>query len=75
MLRGMMTDPDEPDCPSPRGEPSGIRDLADFHLRWFEFRACAVEASASTALAMQEREVVTWLIRMADRIGDRDLSR
>jgi hypothetical protein len=52
-----------------------IRDLADFHLRWSEFREAAVKASRSPALVSQERETILWLIRMADRIGARDLTR
>ncbi|WP_156640259.1 hypothetical protein [Bosea sp. PAMC 26642] len=56
-------------------EPMPIRDLADFHLRWSEFREAALKASNSSALATQERETILWLIRMADRIGRRDLVR
>jgi hypothetical protein len=52
-----------------------IRDLADFHLRWSEFREAALKASQSPALVSQERETILWLIRMADRIGTRDLTR
>lgn len=52
-----------------------IRDLADFHLRWSEFREAALKASQSAALVPQERETILWLIRMADRIGTRDLTR
>jgi hypothetical protein len=50
-----------------------IRDLADFHLRWSEFRDAAVKAGNSSALPLLERETIQWLIRMADRIGSRDI--
>jgi hypothetical protein len=52
-----------------------IRDLADFHLRWSEFRDTALKASQSPALISRERETILWLIHMADRIGTRDLTR
>jgi hypothetical protein len=52
-----------------------IRDLADFHLRWSEFRDAALKASQSPALVLRERETILWLIHMADRIGARDLTR
>ncbi len=51
-----------------------IRDLPDFHLRWQEFRDTAVKASSSEALSEQQRDVIKWLILMADKIGPRDLS-
>ncbi|WP_143079756.1 hypothetical protein [Bosea lupini] len=51
-----------------------VRDLADFHLRWPEFRRRAVDVSQSAFLKPQDRETIMWLIRMADRIGPRDLN-
>lgn len=51
-----------------------VRDLADFHLRWSEFRERAVKVSQSTMLKPQDRETIMWLIRLADRIGSRDLN-
>jgi len=67
-----MTINDDTTPPGP--DDQRIRDLADFHLRWFEFRASALHASSSAALDAQEREILIWLIRMADRIGARDLA-
>jgi hypothetical protein len=49
------------------------RDLADFHLRWPEFRMLAAAVAARGELSGAEREVVRWLIQLADRIGPRDL--
>ncbi len=51
-----------------------IRDLADFHLRWSEFREMAVKVAQSATLEPTDRETIMWLIRMADRIGSRDLT-
>ncbi|MDZ4366413.1 MAG: hypothetical protein U0987_05205 [Afipia sp.] len=55
-------------------QPMPIRDLADFHLRWPEFREKAVKVSQSAMLKPPERETIMWLIRLADRIGSRDLT-
>ena len=53
--------------------PRPIRDLPDFYLRWPEYRDVALAAAASAALSPPEREVVLWLTRLADRVGERDL--
>jgi hypothetical protein len=50
-----------------------VRDLADFHVRWREFRNKAMNARDNAALGPEERETIAWLIRMADRIGRSDL--
>jgi hypothetical protein len=51
-----------------------IRDLADFHLRWPEFRGKAVKVAQSANLEPIDRETIMWLILLADRIGKRDLT-
>ncbi|CAH1665865.1 conserved hypothetical protein [Hyphomicrobiales bacterium] len=50
------------------------RDLADFYLRWPEFRIVASEIAERETLSRTEREVMTWLLRLADRVGPRDLA-
>jgi DNA-binding CsgD family transcriptional regulator len=44
-------------------------------LRWSEFQEFAFKASRSLALVSPEREIILWLIRMANGIGTRDLKR
>jgi hypothetical protein len=50
------------------------RDVADFHLRWPDFRAIATATAEREDLSSHEREVVRWLIRLADRVGRQDLT-
>ena len=50
-----------------------IRDLADFHLRWRDFKPMAIGARDTPALSNEQRAVIDWLIRMADKIGPRDI--
>jgi hypothetical protein len=54
-------------------EVASARDLADFFLRWASFRPVALAVATSHSLAANERDVVGWLIKLADRVGDRDL--
>jgi hypothetical protein len=56
-----------------RRPPRPARDLADFHLRWSEFRPLAVEAKNSPEMSDPQRETLTWLIALSDRIGEGDL--
>jgi hypothetical protein len=51
----------------------GIRDLIDFHLKWHSFRDKAVAISQDANLSDSDRELVIWLIRLCDRVGERDL--
>lgn len=51
-----------------------IRDLADFHLRWSEFRGLAQAATESPGLPWDQRQVLTWLILLADRVGESDIA-
>ncbi|QEL23733.1 hypothetical protein FQV39_14930 [Bosea sp. F3-2] len=50
------------------------RDLADFYLRWPEFRIVATEIAERETLSATEQEVMKWLLRLADRVGPRDLA-
>lgn len=49
------------------------RDLADFHLRWPEFRPLVVAIAERQDLSGPEREVVRWLLRLGDKVGPQDL--
>jgi hypothetical protein len=51
-----------------------VRDVADFHLRWAEFRPLAESAQARKGLPARERDTINWLIQLADRVGQHDLS-
>ena len=53
--------------------PIPARDLADFHLRWPEFRPFASKLSARENTAEVERETIFWLMELADRIGIADI--
>jgi hypothetical protein len=75
-------------CPTKRKKPIPIlenevaskkqilspRDLPDFLLRWQEFRNCVVEVAELKALSHDQQELVVWLIKMADRVGQQDLA-
>lgn len=50
-----------------------VRDVADFHLRWQEFRAIATRAAGKTVLTPDERWVISWLVALADRVGEGDV--
>jgi hypothetical protein len=54
--------------------PARPRDLADFVLRWSEFRPVAAATAGRKKLSVPEREVIRWLIRLADHVGDRELA-
>jgi hypothetical protein len=51
-----------------------VRDVADFHLRWREFRGEMVGLADNARLTPAQRETLLWLIRLADRVGARDLT-
>ena len=65
---------DKADPCLPENLPMSPRDVADFHLRWPEFRAIAAAAVERDNLKSHEREVFLWLIRLADRVGRNDLT-
>jgi hypothetical protein len=50
-----------------------VRDVADFLLRWPEFRSVAQNAAARVSHVDQEKKVIDWLIALADRVGEDDL--
>lgn len=52
--------------------PDGIRDLADFYLRWHEFRPLAVLAANQPGLSADQHTILSWLVLLADRIGPGD---
>lgn len=51
-----------------------VRDVADFHLRWPEFRPTVLGLAADGQLTPEEREALIWLVRLADRVGGHDLT-
>lgn len=53
---------------------SPISDLADFYTRWPSLRGIVDEVIACEELTSDEREVVVWLKRLADRVGPQDLA-
>lgn len=64
--------PYEPQGRRPRN-PTAPKDLADFHLRWPEFRPFALELLSSTNLTAQQTETLKWLVALSDRIGAGDV--
>lgn len=50
-----------------------IRDVADFHLRWREFRPIAAALGRNPALSEAEADTLAWMIELLDRIGPRDV--
>jgi hypothetical protein len=56
----------------PRNE-RPVRDLPDFVLRWQEFRPTALSLLERPMLDKEERQVVNWLILMADKITGNDV--
>ena len=73
-----MTDPsDRSRDPKDDAEKRAVRppaDLIDFYRRWSEFRAGAVALTKREDLPALGRQTVEWLIRLADRIGERDIT-
>lgn len=54
-------------------EVADVRDVADFHLRWPQFRPIASRAAGRAVLMPDERRVIGWLIALADRVGESDV--
>lgn len=54
-------------------QPNAPQDLADFNVRWGEFRDTAVGVACLPTLSVRQQEVVAWLVKLADRVGPRDL--
>lgn len=59
---------------TPMKTPGPPRDLADFHLRWADFRPCMVALQTDEGLRPEQRETLGWLIALSDRISDQDIS-
>lgn len=51
-----------------------VRDLIDFYRRWHEFRQTAERLEDRADLSPAERQTVHWLILLADRVGEQDLT-
>ena len=49
------------------------RDIADFHLRWREFRPLALEIVQVRTLNRPQAETLAWMIDLIDRIGAGDI--
>lgn len=52
---------------------SDVRDVADFHLRWPEFRPIAKSLSCNPTLSPTESDTLVWMIELLNRIGPHDL--
>lgn len=50
-----------------------VRDVADFHSRWHEFRPVALGLGQSTRLTQAQADTLGWMIAVLDRIGPKDL--
>ncbi len=50
-----------------------VRDVADFHSRWPEFRPLALGLGQSARLTRAEADTLSWMIAVLDRIGPKDL--
>lgn len=53
---------------------SAIEDLVDFYRRWPAMRDQANALVDRPDLGRDEREMLTWMIRVIDRVGPSDLS-
>jgi hypothetical protein len=53
--------------------PVPARDLADFHLRWSEFRGPMIDLQSSPALTPEQAQTLCWLIALSDRISAQDI--
>ncbi len=49
------------------------RDLADFHLRWTEFRGPMIELQTCPSLTPEQAQTLRWLIALSDRISAQDI--
>lgn len=51
------------------------KDLIDFFNRWQEFRGDAVVLMTNNTLNNNEKNIIHWLISLADRVSDDDISK
>ncbi len=49
------------------------RDLADFHLRWSDFRPAMIRLQKAPQLTPEQSDTLGWLIALSDRISDHDI--
>ena len=49
------------------------RDLIEFYHRWSEYRPFVIRLARRSDLSASERELLGWLVLLADRIGKHDL--
>lgn len=70
-----MSKPDEPKNETKKAAGTlSANDLMEFHLRWPEFRPVAHTILGHQEAASSEAETLKWLIALADRISDADIS-
>lgn len=50
-----------------------VADLIDFYSRWSELRVVAVDLLKKPDLSNTEKTIIGWLIKLADRVGRRDI--
>ena len=53
--------------------PEPIPDLLDFYDRWPSLRGSMHALSEDSSLSEDERETLSWLILLADRVGPADV--
>lgn len=53
--------------------PALPRDLIDFYQRWADFRPAVMRLADRSDLSELERQTVTWLLFLADRISEHDI--
>ena len=61
------------DIPPGRNPPLPPRDLADFHLRWSEFRPGILELVKAPGLSPEMIDTLGWLIALSDRVSADDI--
>lgn len=54
--------------------PTPARDLADFYLRWVEFRPHVIAIADGAGLSSTQAEMLNWLVELADKVGESDFN-
>ena len=70
----MMADDDHRGQCGRKSEQSQVRDLVDFYRRWPEFRGDIAGLLSSDNLTSAQRETLSWMVALLDRIGEHDLN-